>query len=171
MAWEQAASRVMYCFTSNVNDQFLSNIGDAKMPKEAWTNLKKVLIACTTARKLQHRHELSNVWQKDMSMAAYIADIKEICDSLAAINVTVEEDEMVHACHGGMASKFGAFLTAVCARENTPSFFYLKSRLLVEENHVGASMITDADNKMLDTQEDRPRGRGGRGGSAHNGAE
>ena len=104
-----------------------------------------------------------------MSVPDYIARIKGICDSLASINVTVEEDEMVHACHGGMASKFGAFLTAVCARENTPSFFYLKSRLLVEENHVGASMSTREDNKMLYTKGDRPRGRGGRGELARDG--
>ena len=56
-------------------------------------------------------------------MADYTCRIKEIYDSLASINVTVEEDEMVQVCLGGLASKFGAFRTAVCTRENTPSFF------------------------------------------------
>ena len=35
--------------------------------------------------------------------------IKDICDSLASINVTVEEDEMVQICLGGLAYKFGPF--------------------------------------------------------------
>ena len=30
----------MYCFTSNIGDQLLSYIWDAKKPKDAWTNLK-----------------------------------------------------------------------------------------------------------------------------------
>ena len=41
--------------------------------------------------------------------------------------------------------------------------------LLVEENHTGASTSTHTDIKTLYTEEDRPRGRGGRGGLAHNG--
>ena len=45
--------------------------------------------------KLQLRQELRNVRQKDMSMANYTTRIKEICDSLASINMTIEEDEMV----------------------------------------------------------------------------
>ena len=41
--------------------------------------------------------------------------------------------------------------------------------LLVDENHVGASTSTHTNGKMLYREEDRPRGRGGRGGLALNG--
>ena len=68
---------------------------------------------------------------------------------------------MVQVYLGGLASKFGAFRTAVCTRENTPSFFDLQSMLLVEENHAGASTSTQTDNKMLYMKGDRPRGHGG----------
>ena len=40
--------------------------------------------------------------------------------------------------------------------------------LLVEENHLGVLTITHVDRKMLYTEEDRSRGRGGRGGSERN---
>ena len=76
----QPASRVMYCFASSVRDQLLSHIRDAKMPKEAWRNMKKLFDASTTTKKL---------------VVDYTPWIKDICDSLASINVTVEEDEMV----------------------------------------------------------------------------
>ena len=39
LAWEQSASRVMYCFASCVGEQLLSYIRDAKTPKAAWENL------------------------------------------------------------------------------------------------------------------------------------
>ena len=60
-AWEQEASRVLYCFVSCENDQLLSYIRDARMPKDAWGNLKKIFAASTTTRKFQLRQELSNV--------------------------------------------------------------------------------------------------------------
>ena len=41
--------------------------------------------------------------------------------------------------------------------------------LLVEENHTGVSTSTYANNKMFSAEAYRPRGRGVRGGSAHNG--
>ena len=85
-AWEQSGSRVLYYSASNVDDQLLSYIRDAKTPKEDWTNLKKVFTASTKARKLQLRQELSNVWQSDMAVADYTSRIKGICDSLASVD-------------------------------------------------------------------------------------
>ena len=83
-----------------------------------------------------------------MSVANYTTKIKEIYDSLASVNVNVEEDEMVQVCLGGLTSKFRAFRMAVCTRENTPSFFELQSMLLVEENHAGALMSAHTNGKM-----------------------
>ena len=65
--------------------------------------------ASTTARKFQLRQGLSNVRQRNMTMAKYTSRIKEICDSLASIDVNVEEGKMVQICLRGLASKFGAF--------------------------------------------------------------
>ena len=75
--------------------------------------------------KLQLRQELSNLRQRDLSVADYTSKIKHICDSLASIEVNIEESEMVQICLRGLAPKFGAFRTAVCTREKTPSFFDL----------------------------------------------
>ena len=86
-------------------------------------------------------------------MADYTSKIKDICDSLASIQVNIEESEMVQICLGGL----------------TPSFFDLQSMLLVEENHAGASTSTYTDNRMLYPEGDRPRGRGGRSESVRNG--
>ena len=47
-AWEQATSRVLYYFASSVGDQLLSYIRNAKTPKDAWGNLKKIFAVSTT---------------------------------------------------------------------------------------------------------------------------
>ena len=95
-------------------EQLLSYVRDAQTPKGAWENLKKVFATSTTARKLQLRQELSNLRQRDLSVADYTSKIKYIYDSLASIEVNIEESEMVQICLGGLASKFGVFRTAVC---------------------------------------------------------
>ena len=59
--WEQEASRVLYCVVSCVSDQLISYIQDAKKPKDAWANLKKISATSTMTRKLQLRQELNNV--------------------------------------------------------------------------------------------------------------
>ena len=89
--WEQAESRALSCFASCVHDQMLGYIRNGKMSKEAWENLKKIFA------KLQLRHELSNIRQREMTMTNYTMKIKEICDTLGSINVTVDEVEMVRA--------------------------------------------------------------------------
>jgi hypothetical protein len=75
-------------------------------------------------------------------VADYTLKINEICDSLASIDVNIDESEKVQICLGGLASKFGAFRTALCTWEASPSFFDLQSMLLLEENHVGVATST-----------------------------
>ena len=114
--WEQGASRVMYCLATCVHDHMLSHIRDAKMPKEAWENLKKMFATNMTARKLQPRQELNNIRRKEMSVSNYTAKIKSICDSLGSININIEEDKMVQVCLGVLAQRLDPLWTAILAR-------------------------------------------------------
>ena len=52
--------------------------------------------------------------QRDMSVADYTSRIKDICDCLASINVTIEEEEMVQVWLDGLVQKFGSLQTTVC---------------------------------------------------------
>ena len=100
----------------------LGYIREAKTPKEAWENLRKIFAANTTARRLQLRQELNNIQQRDMSIMAYTLKIKELCDSFGSISVNIDDDEMVQICLSGLAPRFGAMRIAVLAREkSTPS--------------------------------------------------
>ena len=84
-----------------------------------------------------------------MSVADYTSGIKEKCNSLASINVTIN---VVQVSLGGLPSTFGSFRTAVCMcwefSEKVPSFFDLQLMLLVEENHTGVSISTHTHNNM-----------------------
>ena len=66
--WEQAAGRVMYCLATCVHDHMLSYIREAKTPKKAWENLRKIFAVNTNTRKLQIHQDLTNIQQRDMSI-------------------------------------------------------------------------------------------------------
>ena len=89
--------------------------------------MKKIFPASTAARKLQLRKELNNIRQSDVSVLHYTLQIKDLSDSLGTINVTCDDDEMVHICLGGLAQKYGEFRTAITTRENPPKLFQLVS--------------------------------------------
>ena len=104
--------------------------------------------ASTTARKLQLRQELNNIQQRDnvMSVTDYTTKVKEICDALGSINVTLDEEEMIQICLSGLAQRYEPIWTAICTREKPPSFLDLQSMLMVEENNVSGSWTTQSDN-------------------------
>ena len=106
------------------------------MQKEAWGNLKKNFVANMTTRKLQLHQELNGIQYRDMSISNYTFKIKELCDALESINVSIDGDEMVQIFLGGLAPQFGAIWLAVFTREDPASFIDLHLMLLVEENHV-----------------------------------
>ena len=112
----------------------LSYIREARMPKEAWGNLKKIFVPNTTARKLQLRQELNNIQQRDMMITNYTLKMKELSHSFGSINVNIDDDKMMQIFLNGLAPNFRAIRSAILARVNPPSFD-LQSMLLVEENH------------------------------------
>ena len=85
----------MYCLMTCVDNHTLGYIRDAKTPKEAWENLRKIFAKNTTTRRLQLHQELSNIPLRDMSITSYTLKIKEICEALGSISVNGDVDEMV----------------------------------------------------------------------------
>ena len=71
-----------------------------------------------------------------MSIGNYTLKIKELCDSLGSINVSIDDNKMVQICLGGLAPRLSAIRSTLLAREKSPSFFMghtpRKGEILVE---------------------------------------
>ena len=99
--WNQGSRKVMYWLSISIHDTMIGHIQDAKSPKEAWENLVTVDQTHTRARKIQLKDELDTMKKMDMSVNDYTLKIKAICESLASIGVTVDDDDKVESClHG-----------------------------------------------------------------------
>ena len=80
----------------------IGHIHDAKSPKEARDILMKLFATNTKARKIELKNELHTTEKKNMSVSDYALKIKSICESLAYINVIVDDDDRVEVCFCGL---------------------------------------------------------------------
>ncbi len=113
----------MYWLFVSVTDTMIGHIQDAHTPAEAWQNLVQMFQTNTKARKLQLKQELHIVEKKNMSINEYSLKIKGIVESLASINVSVDDDDLVSVCLNGLGKEYKPFKTSIIVRENVPNLF------------------------------------------------
>ena len=83
--------------------------------------------------------------QRDMMVTDYTTKIKEICDALGFINMTVNEDKMVNIFLGGLAQRYNPIQMAIFTRRShhhsstSKKFFWLKKTMQVRQ---GACSLT-----------------------------
>ena len=69
--------------------------------------------ANTRARKIQLKNDLNTVERKNMFVNNYTLKIKSICESLASINVTVDDDDKIEVCLRGLGPQYKSFATSI----------------------------------------------------------
>ena len=161
--WNQGARKVMYWLSVSVQDSMIGHIQDATTPKQAWDRLVSFDTTNTKARKLQLKNELNTVKKENLSINDYTLKIKGICESLASIGVTVEDDDKVEVCLRGLTPAYKQFKTSIQTRENIPSFSDLIPMLVVEEKNLGEDTSSSQGRNSSSEQvfySNRGRGRG-----------
>ena len=102
-----------------------------------------------------------------MSISNYTLKIKSICESLASINVTVDDDDKVEVCLRGLGPQYKSFKTSIQTRENIPNFADLVSMLIIEEKNLGEESTSQSKGNYeqqafySNTGRGQGRGRGG----------
>lgn len=67
----------------------------------------------TKARKLQLKDELNTVEKKSLSINDYALKIKGICESLASIGFTMDDDDKIEVCLCGLGLAYKQFKTSI----------------------------------------------------------
>ena len=128
----------------------------------------------TRARKIQLKNELNTVERKNMSVNNYTLKIKSICESLASINVTVDDDDKIEVCLRGLGSKYKSFATSIQTRKNMPSFADLVSMLIIEEKsleHVSLQSKGNLEQQLFYSNTSRGHGGQGHGCGGYGGGQ
>ena len=91
----------------------IGHIQDAMSPKEAWDILVQMFATNTRAKKIQLKNELNTVERKNVYINDFTLKIKNICESLASINVTVDDDDKIEVCLRGLGPQYKSFATFI----------------------------------------------------------
>ena len=137
--WHQGAEKVMHWLSISITDTMIGHVQDAASLKEAWDNLIKFFANNTRARKIQLKTDLNTVERKNQSINEYTLKIKNICENLASISASVDDDDKIEVCLRGLGPQYKSFATSIRTRENLPSFADLVSMLIMEEKSMGES--------------------------------
>ena len=115
--------------------------------------------------------DLNTVERKNQSINEYTLKIKNICENLASINASVDNDDKIGVCLWGLGSQYKSFTTSIRTTENLPSFADLVSMLIMEEKSMGERSLQSNKNSeqhvfYLNTSRGCQQGhdRGGYGG-------
>jgi hypothetical protein len=126
----------------------IGHIQDAHIPAKAWQNLVQMFQTNTKARKLQLKQELHTMEKKNMSINEYSLKIKGIVESLASINVSMDDDDLVIVYLNELEKEYKLFKTSITVRENVPNFRDLVSMLIVEEKTLNEDYSTQNKNNI-----------------------
>jgi hypothetical protein len=102
----------------------------------------------TNAKKLQLKQELHIVEKNNMFIDEYSLKIKGIVESLASINVFVDDDDLVSVCLNGLGKEYNPFKTSIIVMENVPNFRDLMSMLIVKEKTLNEDCCTQNKNNV-----------------------
>jgi hypothetical protein len=83
-----------------------------------------------------------------MSINEYSLKIKGIVESLASINVFVDDDDLVSVCQNGLGKEYEPFKTSIIVRENVPNFRDLVSMLIIKEKTLNEDFSTQNKNNI-----------------------
>ncbi|MCO5548807.1 hypothetical protein L7F22_002269 [Adiantum nelumboides] len=111
--WHQGFAKVMYWLCVNVSNSIVGHIQDAISPKDAWDNLIAFNATNIRARKRQLKNKLNTIKKGDLLVNDYTLKIKALCESLSSIGVTVDDDDKVEACFGGLGNAYKQFKTNI----------------------------------------------------------
>ena len=71
-----------------------------------------------------------------MAICDYALTIKSICESLASIDITIDDEDRPKVCLSGLRPQYNIFKTSILTMENAPTFDDLVSKFIIEERNL-----------------------------------
>nr|XP_016489332.1 PREDICTED: uncharacterized protein LOC107809250 [Nicotiana tabacum] len=104
---------------SIITDSTGNNIPISNSAHAAWAILKSHFVNITTAREMQIKYQLQSLKKGDLSIDAYMGKIKELADSLQAIDRVLTDSELLLYALNGLPPSYESFLHGVPASSSS----------------------------------------------------
>uniref|UniRef100_A0A2N9I850 Reverse transcriptase Ty1/copia-type domain-containing protein n=1 Tax=Fagus sylvatica TaxID=28930 RepID=A0A2N9I850_FAGSY len=154
--------------TGTISEEALGHVVGMTTAKEVWTSLEVTYLQATKLKEIQDKRQLQMPKKDEVSLGDYLMQFKSICDSLAAIQKPVaDEDKTVQLSHC-LGKKYEVFNTTMLSKPPFPTFSQYVTTLQgydmrTQGNIVEEKADTTNQNMAFFAQRNRGRGRSFRG--------
>uniref|UniRef100_A0A2N9HKR1 Reverse transcriptase Ty1/copia-type domain-containing protein n=1 Tax=Fagus sylvatica TaxID=28930 RepID=A0A2N9HKR1_FAGSY len=154
--------------TGTISEEALGHVVGMTTAKEVWTSLEVTYLQATKEKEIQLKRQLQMPKKDEVSLGDYLMQFKSICDSLAAIQKLVaDEDKTVQLSHC-LGKKYEVFNTTMLSKPPFPTFSQYVTALQgydmrTQGNIVEEKADTTNQNMAFFAQRNRGRGRSFRG--------
>lgn len=132
--WDKGENKAKVLLKMSVKDNVTLQIRDCKTSVEIWTTIKNLYQTQNTSRVMALKSKLFSMrMNKNETIVAFVARIKDVKDALGNIGEVVSDFDLVSITLNGMRDEFQMFITGLAAREKAPTFDDLTGILLQEE--------------------------------------
>ncbi|OVA14510.1 hypothetical protein BVC80_1035g12 [Macleaya cordata] len=128
--WNRVDQSLQSWLQASLSQPVFADLPDFLSSRDLWQYLTATYAAPTSSRAIQLRHQLQTINKENLSVAAYLAKITSIKDSLKSSSSPATDIELVLSTLRGLGLEYQPFSTAIEARERLPSFAELKPLLL-----------------------------------------
>lgn len=137
ITWKRRNQTFIVYITTTLSKDILHTISNNLSTKELWNIFANNYLQISKARIMQLKHTFHNLCRGSKRIVDYLAEVKDICDSLAAIGSPISDKEWVHYILCRLGPAYNIFYTVIHMQSVLPNFQQLKAKLLQHEtNHL-----------------------------------
>lgn len=146
--WKKNDRAVMTLLAATLSSDALSFIVGSKTSQEIWCQLKEKY-ASASQSNIQHlKTSLYNIRKGSDSIDKYLLRVKVICDQLAAVGVSMADEDIQVSVLNGLPSAYVTIKTIIRTKKTLISMQELRSLLLIAEDEIEeAAKSTSLPNK------------------------
>lgn len=102
---------------------FLYSIYAVDSAPATWAILKRYFVNTTTAREMQIKYQLQSLKKGDLFIDAYMGKIKELADSLQAIDHVLADFELLIYALNGLPQSYESIVTMASNQIPPPPYY------------------------------------------------
>lgn len=100
---------------------------------DAWVKLERMFAARSGARVVQIRMQLANLKKKDITTTDYFQKMKALADTLSAIGMPLQDDEIISYILVGLGIDYDSFVMSITTRSDLMTLDEVYSHLMIYE--------------------------------------
>ncbi|KAK4413588.1 hypothetical protein Salat_2771500 [Sesamum alatum] len=136
LKWRRIDRLILTWLNATIHLDLLPLLFKCTSAHEAWTTLKSHFLDITAARELHYKYQLQSIKKGDLSITTYMTKLKDVSDSLLAIDHSVSDHELVLHALQGLPASYESFITVAANQKPSPTFKELWTMLLTHESRL-----------------------------------